>query len=204
MFSLVAEFHRAFGQIVATTPTLPDGDVRALRMRLLDEEFGELADAIEKRDVVEVADALADICYIACGTTDVYGIRPDDHTLPFHDAPGIPAFPGNVNRVYDARNAVRTAVAAVWQAESENDLHQLAAALQMTVNACFLVAAMFRIPLRDVFDEVHSSNMSKLGPDGKPIKREDGKFLKGPNYFKADIPSILNRHGTPQRAPDVE
>ena len=40
------------------------------------------------------------------------------------------------------------------------------------------------------FSEVHRSNMSKLGVDGKPIYREDGKVLKGPNYFKPDLASI--------------
>ena len=41
------------------------------------------------------------------------------------------------------------------------------------------------------FDEVHRSNMSKLGKDGKPIYRYDGKVLKGENYFKPDIKKIL-------------
>ena len=38
---------------------------------------------------------------------------------------------------------------------------------------------------------VHESNMSKLGEDGKPIRREDGKILKGPNYAPADVTSCL-------------
>jgi len=42
-----------------------------------------------------------------------------------------------------------------------------------------------------LFDEVHSSNMSKLGADGMPIYREDGKVLKGPLYFKPDLEKIL-------------
>lgn len=45
--------------------------------------------------------------------------------------------------------------------------------------------------LDDVFEEVHRSNMSKLGSDGKPIYRQDGKVLKGPNYTEADIKSVL-------------
>ncbi len=45
-----------------------------------------------------------------------------------------------------------------------------------------------------VFDEIQRSNMSKLGQDGKPIYREDGKVLKGPNYFKPDIGSILENN----------
>jgi predicted HAD superfamily Cof-like phosphohydrolase len=42
-----------------------------------------------------------------------------------------------------------------------------------------------------VFKEIHRSNMSKLGADGKPIYREDGKILKGPEYFKPNIKKIL-------------
>ena len=44
----------------------------------------------------------------------------------------------------------------------------------------------------EVFDEIQNSNMSKLGGDGNPIYREDGKVLKGPNYFKPNIEKILN------------
>lgn len=47
------------------------------------------------------------------------------------------------------------------------------------------------IDLDAVVAEVHRSNMTKLGADGKPIYREDGKVLKGPNYEEADIASIL-------------
>jgi len=42
-----------------------------------------------------------------------------------------------------------------------------------------------------IFDEIQNSNMSKLGADGKPIYREDGKVLKGPNYFKPDLKKII-------------
>jgi len=43
----------------------------------------------------------------------------------------------------------------------------------------------------EAFARVHTSNMSKLGEDGKPIYREDGKVLKGPNYFKADLSDLV-------------
>lgn len=46
--------------------------------------------------------------------------------------------------------------------------------------------------IEEVFEEIQRSNMSKLGEDGKPIYREDGKVMKGPNYFKPDIDAILN------------
>lgn len=44
----------------------------------------------------------------------------------------------------------------------------------------------------EAFQEVHASNMSKLGEDGMPIYREDGKVLKGPNYFKPNLRNILD------------
>lgn len=47
--------------------------------------------------------------------------------------------------------------------------------------------------IEEVFNEIQRSNMSKLGADGKPIYREDGKVMKGPNYFKPDILSILEK-----------
>lgn len=45
--------------------------------------------------------------------------------------------------------------------------------------------------IEEVFDEIQRSNMSKLGADGKPIYREDGKVLKGPYYFKPNFEAIL-------------
>lgn len=45
--------------------------------------------------------------------------------------------------------------------------------------------------IEDVFDEIHRSNMSKLGPDGEPILREDGKILKGPNYRPPNIGGVI-------------
>lgn len=47
--------------------------------------------------------------------------------------------------------------------------------------------------IEEVFNEIQRSNMSKLGADGKPIYREDGKVMKGPNYFQPDILSILEK-----------
>jgi predicted HAD superfamily Cof-like phosphohydrolase len=47
--------------------------------------------------------------------------------------------------------------------------------------------------LEDLFDEVHGSNMSKLDENGKPIYRNDGKVMKGPNYYKPDLKKILDK-----------
>ena len=45
--------------------------------------------------------------------------------------------------------------------------------------------------IEDVFNEIQASNMSKLGDDGKPVLREDGKILKGPGYFKPDLSKFI-------------
>lgn len=45
--------------------------------------------------------------------------------------------------------------------------------------------------IEDVFDEIQRSNMSKLGADGLPIYREDGKVMKGPHYFKPDLSRFI-------------
>ena len=46
--------------------------------------------------------------------------------------------------------------------------------------------------IEGVFDEIQRSNMSKLGEDGEPIYREDGKVLKGPHYFKPNFKKFFN------------
>ena len=48
--------------------------------------------------------------------------------------------------------------------------------------------------IEEIFEEIQASNMSKLGADGKPIYREDGKVMKGPSYFKPNIGAILEKH----------
>ena len=54
-------------------------------------------------------------------------------------------------------------------------------------------AITYGIHLDDVFAEIQASNMSKLGIDGKPIYREDGKVLKGENYFPPNIKAIIEQ-----------
>ena len=52
-------------------------------------------------------------------------------------------------------------------------------------------AHVYGIDLDAVLDEVHASNMTKLGADGRPIRRADGKVLKGPGYRPPDIAAVL-------------
>ena len=77
MFTDVKNFHVAFEQRVGEKPGLPSKEERELRKKLLAEEYTEYVVAEYQNDLVEIADALADIIYIACGTAVSYGIPLD-------------------------------------------------------------------------------------------------------------------------------
>ncbi|MEM9468798.1 MAG: nucleoside triphosphate pyrophosphohydrolase family protein [Pseudomonadota bacterium] len=63
--------------------------------------------------------------------------------------------------------------------------------LQYVLDGAFLSFGLQNVKMA-AFEEVHRSNMSKLGEDGKPIRREgDGKVMKGPNYFKPDMTQFI-------------
>ncbi|GMN09528.1 nucleoside triphosphate pyrophosphohydrolase family protein [Croceitalea sp. MTPC9] len=82
-----------------------------------------------------------------------------------------------------------------FEAAENNDLVEVADALgDMLYILCgTIIEHGMQYKIEEVFEEIQRSNMSKLGADGKPIYREDGKVLKGPNYFKPNIESILNK-----------
>lgn len=79
------------------------------------------------------------------------------------------------------------------EAANNNDLVEVADALgDMLYILCgTIIEHGLQYKIEEVFEEIQRSNMSKLGDDGEPIYREDGKVLKGPNYFKPDIQKIL-------------
>ena len=106
-FEKVKKFMRTFGQEVRSEASLPSDKIINLRLDLISEELSELNEAIEKKDIKEVADALTDILYVTYGAGHSFGINLDK-----------------------------------------------------------------------CFEEVQNSNMSKLGPDNKPIYNEHGKVTK--------------------------
>ncbi len=79
------------------------------------------------------------------------------------------------------------------EAAKENDVIEVADALgDMLYILCGTILEHgMQYKIEEVFDEIQRSNMSKLGADGKPIYREDGKVMKGPNYFKPNISEII-------------
>ena len=119
-FEKVGDFMEAFGQEVLYIPTMPDFNLSALRLDLIEEEVQELRDGLGKKSMLEIADALTDILYVVYGAGHAFGIDLDD-----------------------------------------------------------------------CFHEVHSSNMTKLGADGRPLYREDGKVMKGPNYREPDLTKFV-------------
>ncbi len=119
-FQKVKTFMQTFGQEVKSKPSFSSDKINELRYNLIREELEELKQAMNNKDILEVADALTDILYVTYGAGHAFGIDLD---------------------------------------------------------SCF--------------DEVQNSNMSKLGKDGKPIYNEEGKVMKGPNYFKPDLSKFI-------------
>ena len=120
-FNKVKTFMETFGQEVKTKPSFSTDKINSLRYDLIKEELEELKEAMENKDLLEVADALTDILYVTYGAGHAFGIDLDK-----------------------------------------------------------------------CFEEVQSSNMSKLGEDGKPIYNEYGKVMKGTKYFKPDLTKFVN------------
>lgn len=103
MFEMVQDFHTAFGQRVGRRPQLPDMNERSLRMKLLQEEFREYTEAEGDDNLVEVADALADLIYIACGTAVSYGIPLDEIYQEVHRSNMAKLVDGKVLRRDDGK-----------------------------------------------------------------------------------------------------
>ena len=120
-FSKVGIFMKTFGQDVKDKPSFSTEKINKLRLDLIKEELSELTDAMNNKDLLEVADALTDILYVTYGAGHAFGIDLDK-----------------------------------------------------------------------CFNEVQNSNMSKLDENGKPIYNENGKVMKGPNYFKPDLSKFVN------------
>jgi len=82
-----------------------------------------------------------------------------------------------------------------FEAAQNNDMVEVADALgDMLYILCgTIIEHGMQHKIEEVFNEIQRSNMSKLGENGQPIYREDGKVLKGPNYFKPNIKEILEK-----------
>ena len=77
------------------------------------------------------------------------------------------------------------------EAMKNKDLLEVADALTDILYVTYGAGHAFGIDLDKCFEEVQNSNMSKLGNDGKPIYSDQGKVMKGPNYFKPDLSKFI-------------
>tara|TARA_B100001121_G_scaffold186517_1_gene162854 strand:- start:147 stop:518 length:372 start_codon:yes stop_codon:yes gene_type:complete len=96
------------------------------------------------------------------------------------------------NKINDLRiNLIEEELNEFKYAMSKKDLKEVADALTDILYVTYGAGHAFGINLDDCFEEVQKSNMSKLGNDGKPIYNENGKVMKGPNYFKPNLNKFL-------------
>ena len=116
----------------------------------------------------------------------------------FHDAFGInnlekPSIEMDAQTVQLRFDLMKEENEEYFEAAQNGDLIEVADALgDMLYILCgTIIEHGMQNKIDEVFNEIQRSNMSKLGEDGKPIYREDGKVLKGPNYFKPDFSKIL-------------
>ena len=77
------------------------------------------------------------------------------------------------------------------EAIDKNNLKEVADALTDILYVTYGAGHAFGVNLDACFTEVQSSNMSKLGNDGKPIYNENGKVMKGPNYFEPNLSKFI-------------
>ena len=100
-------------------------------------------------------------------------------------------------------NLIKEELQELWDAQCQNDLVGVADALTDLLYVVYGAGHAYGIDLDKCFEEVQRSNMSKLGADGKPIYREDGKVLKGPNFFQPNLEAILFEEN-PQLSLDLQ
>ena len=125
-------------------------------------------------------------------TTDTLALVAEFHRVFEHPAPSHPTLdnePLNRLRVALLQEELDELRAGLEAKDPVQVLDALSD-LQYVLDGAYLALGLS--PLKNpAFEEVHRSNMSKLGHDGKPIRRADGKVLKGPNYSPPDLAKLL-------------
>lgn len=113
----------------------------------------------------------------------------------FHEAFGVPVLPAP-QMPHEERRKLRYRLLKeefeeYVAAENNDDLNEVADALGDMAYIIAGTALEYGIPLDRVLDEIQRSNMAKLGPDGKPIVRPDGKILKPEGWTPPDVAGVL-------------
>lgn len=102
-----------------------------------------------------------------------------------------PEFP-DLDTVALRYELIKEELQELFVAMAEKDMVEVADALTDILYVTYGAGHAFGIDLDACFREVQRSNMSKLGEDGKPIYREDGKILKGPDYSEPNLKKVLD------------
>lgn len=210
---LVTEFHTTYEQPVRTEPVF-DVPERVMRSQLILEEASEFWDANKINNLVEMADALADLVYVCYGAALTHGVNLDASFGGHKQSPAevlLVVHKRNKQKVRSrptlhviSRNMMASGLNKAAVAYSkyvtetplpEGDPDMIRSLLTTLVSSAYFASFSLGIDLDAVLAEVQRSNMSKLGEDGKPIYREDGKVLKGPNFFQPDIQKVLEAQG---------
>jgi predicted HAD superfamily Cof-like phosphohydrolase len=115
----------------------------------------------------------------------------------FHDAFGVPAaerprFIEKARRDLRIRLIKEELMVELEEAMDSGNLVAVADALGDSLVVVFGAAVEFGLDMEPIVNEIHRSNMSKLGADGKPIHRDDGKILKGPHFSPPDLEPIID------------
>lgn len=121
-----------------------------------------------------------------------------DRVREFHETFGVPVLASPcipADRVKLRLDILDEERCELSEALEAGDVVEVADALTDMAYLIYGTALEFGIDLNACFAEVHRSNMSKLGADGKPIYREDGKVMKGPNYSPPDLSAALASKG---------
>lgn len=122
----------------------------------------------------------------------------------FHKKFGLPVLPRPIIprperiklRIKLIREEFEEFIEAAEHAFTDEDLALIGKELSDLLYVTYGAAIEFGLPLDDIVDETHRSNLSKLWPDGSIRKREDGKILKPPTYSQAEIMPIIRKYQT--------
>lgn len=165
---MVHEFHDKFD-------ANPMKFIFDLRFNILHEELNELQEA---KNELEELDAYIDIAYIAAGTVDILSDRD---------------MPQNIDMEVEFFNLQDFLENSITSMKDSKNIEYIVGTCASILNTVKAVLEQQGYDFDGAFAEVHRSNMSKLGPDGKPIKRIDGKVLKGPDFSMPDLTPFLIR-----------
>lgn len=196
----VAQFHRAVGveQCFPAAPRQAQLIMVALRATLIEEETREFTEALSTYEADKtpehfqhLAKELADLLYVLAGTADVLNTPLQDiqpHLAGANSLAGLVLCAHSRIVVQELTDLGRLIHAEEHPADIQDQVDGLASDLQQFALWVSVVAAVYGIPLRAVFDAVHGSNMSKMDPaTGQPKFRADGKVVKGPWYRGPDL-----------------